>query len=538
MSNLGRQRPLAIVPSPTRQAARRLRAGIAALLLLAGLVAAGPPRPAPAAPLNHWSVPVLAHYYIWFDPSSWDRAKIDLPALGPYSSDDPAVMRQHVAWARAAGIDGFIVSWKSTPTLNRRLQQLIQIADESDFKLSIIYEGLDFNRDPLPVAQVAADFDYFLDHFAGDKAFDMFPRPLMIWSGTWEFSPAEVAQVTNTRRDRLTILASEKGVADYQRLADLVDGDMYYWSSVEAGTNTGYQTKLNAMSAAIHANNGLWVAPAAPGFDARLVGGTQTVDRKDGQTLRTEITAAMQSSPDILGLISWNEFSENSYIEPSRQYGRRYLDVLTDILSHPPPAPIPNPAGRVADPQDPAVRYFPAVGHTLRGVFRTYWEQHGGLAQFGYPLTEEFQERSPTDGKRYTVQYFERNRFEAHPENAGTPYEVLLGLLGRTVTADRATGPAFVLQANALPGTRFFPQTGHNLAPQFAAFWTEHGGLPVYGYPISEAFQETSPTDGKPYRVQYFERNRLEYHPELPAPFRVSLGLLGVQVLQARGWIP
>jgi hypothetical protein len=59
----------------------------------------------------------------------------------------------------------------------------------------------------------------------------------------------------------------------------------------------------------------------------------------------------------------------------------------------------------------------------------------------------------------------------------------------------------------------------------------------VYGYPISEAFTEVSPTDGKPYLVQYFERNRLEYHPELSEEYRVSLGLLGVQVLQARGWI-
>jgi hypothetical protein len=538
MSHLGRQRPFAIVPPPTRPAAGRLRLGVAALLLFAGWAAASPPRPTPAATVNHWGVPVLAHYYIWFDSSSWDRAKIDLPALGAYSSDDPQVMRQQVAWAQQAGIDGFIVSWKSTPTLNRRLQQLMEIADAADFKLSIIYEGLDFNRDPLPATQVAADFDYFLAHFASDKAFSMFPKPLMIWSGTWKFSPDEVAQVTSTRRDRLTILASEKGVADYQRLADVVDGDMYYWSSVDAATNTGYQAKLNAMAAAIHANNGLWVAPAAPGFDARLVGGTQTVDRKDGQTLRDEMTAAMQSSPDVIGLISWNEFSENSYIEPSQKYGRRYLDVLTDILSHPPPAPVPNPADRVADPQNPAVRYFPAVGHTLRGVFRAYWEQHGALAQFGYPLTEEFQERSPTDGKQYTVQYLERNRFEAHPENAGTPYEVLLGLLGRTVTANRTEGAAFALPANALPGTRFFPQTGHTLAPQFAAFWDEHGGLPVYGYPISEALQEQSPTDGKTYLVQYFERNRLEYHPELPAPFRVSLGLLGVQVLQARGWIP
>ena len=47
-----------------------------------------------------------------------------------------------------------------------------------------------------------------------------------------------------------------------------------------------------------------------------------------------------------------------------------------------------------------------------------------------------------------------------------------------------------------------------------------------------------SPTDGKPYLVQYFERNRLEYHPELGEAYRVSLGLLGAQVLQSRGWLP
>jgi glucose/arabinose dehydrogenase len=45
-------------------------------------------------------------------------------------------------------------------------------------------------------------------------------------------------------------------------------------------------------------------------------------------------------------------------------------------------------------------------------------------------LSEEFEEKNPTDGKTYIVQYFERNRFEYHPENKGTPYEVLLGLLG------------------------------------------------------------------------------------------------------------
>jgi len=42
-------------------------------------------------------------------------------------------------------------------------------------------------------------------------------------------------------------------------------------------------------------------------------------------------------------------------------------------------------------------------------------------------------EKNQADGKEYTVQYFERARLEYHPENAGTPYVVLLGLMGTEV---------------------------------------------------------------------------------------------------------
>ncbi len=85
------------------------------------------------------------------------------------------------------------------------------------------------------------------------------------------------------------------------------------------------------MGQAVHTKNGLWIAPAAPGFDARLVGGTRVVERQDGATLRRQMDAAIKSSPDAVGLISWNEFSENTHLEPSRNYNRRYLEVLADI---------------------------------------------------------------------------------------------------------------------------------------------------------------------------------------------------------------
>lgn len=282
-------------------------------------------------------IPVLAYYYIWFDPKSWDRAKTDYPLLGRYSSSNIEIMRQHVKWAKAAGIKGFIVSWKSTDKLNQRLEQLIQVANEENFKLVIIYQGLDFYRKPLPIEQVDADLSYFMDHYADQQPFDLYEKPLVIWSGTWEFSREQVESVVFGKRDHLLILASERNVDGYSRLADLVDGNAYYWSSVNPDTFPGYPEKLKAMGEAVHANGGLWIAPAAPGFDARLIGGTTVVDRKDGETLQIQFNMALQSSPDAIGLISWNEFSENSHIEPSENYGDRYLKVLTNIREAPAP---------------------------------------------------------------------------------------------------------------------------------------------------------------------------------------------------------
>jgi glycosyl hydrolase family 99 len=313
--------------------------------MLMGMSAFSVPRPAAAADDAAASpVPVLAYYYIWFDEASWNRAKIDYPLLGRYTSDDPEVMRQHVRWAKDAGIDGFIVSWKGTLVLDRRLEQLMRIASEEQFKLAIIYQGLDFHRDPQPVERVAADIDHFIDAYAADPVFDIFGGPMVIWSGTWEYTPDEIASVSTTRGLRsgcewhsniaprcVLLLATEKNLAGVERLAGIVDGNAYYWSSVNPDTFPRYQEKLDEMSAAVHGDNGIWIAPAAAGFDARLIGGTTMVDRQGGDLLRRELNAATASSPDAIGLISWNEFSENSHIEPSQLFGSTALDVLADV---------------------------------------------------------------------------------------------------------------------------------------------------------------------------------------------------------------
>src|SRR5207302_1478914 len=97
-----------------------------------------------------------------------------------------------------------------------------------------------------------------------------------------------------------------------------------------------------------------------------------------------------------------------------------------------PSAPRPDP-GSAASYQ----RYFSETGHNLSWGFKGFWDANGALLVFGYPLTEEFQVHNVDAGTYQTVQYVERQRFEWHPENDGTPYTVLLGRLGAEDAAAR-----------------------------------------------------------------------------------------------------
>lgn len=185
--------------------------------------------------------------------------------------------------------------------------------------------------------------------------------------------------------------------------------------------------------------------------------------------------------------------------------------------------------------------FFKETGHTLDGKFREYWEKNGGLARFGYPITEPFEEFSIELGKALTVQYFERNRLELHPENAGTQYEVLLGMLGREFSAIIGPRPQGAISSGEtleVPDGLFFKETGHSVTAKFYAYWKNNGGLAQHGLPLTEPTEEINPIDGKKYTVQYFERSRLELHPEnAGTQYEVLIGHFGVQYLKAMGWI-
>ena len=274
---------------------------------------------------------MYAYFYQWFKTSSWDRAKQDLPLAGRYASDDAQVLRKQVEQAKGAGIKGFLTSWKSTDSLNRRLDLLVHVAHLESLDLGVVYEALDFSRHPLPIATVQHDLLYLTDRWGTSLTSRYYGRPVIIWTGTDQYTTADVRAVKTALGNRTYLLAASRSVSGYERVAGIVDGEAYYWSSADPASSAT-TAKLKAISQSVHAHHGLWFAPAASGYDGRSLGGTRVIGRDNGRTLVKSLDNAFASSPNAVAVISWNEWSENTYIEPGKKYGDRELQALKSNL--------------------------------------------------------------------------------------------------------------------------------------------------------------------------------------------------------------
>jgi len=159
-------------------------------------------------------------------------------------------------------------------------------------------------------------------------------------------------------------------------------------------------------------------------------------------------------------------------------------------------------------------RYYPQHGHWVEGDFlKAYLNNPLASEVYGYPITPAF--AHSTSG--YLVQYFERARFELIQDN---PPELRVKITDLGAYFYSPGGPELIIPAG-MPACRHFPETGKKVCYTFLDYFEANGGAAQFGYPISNfEFQEER-------IVQYFQRARFEWHPELPHQQRVTLTDLG-----------
>jgi hypothetical protein len=192
-----------------------------------------------------------------------------------------------------------------------------------------------------------------------------------------------------------------------------------------------------------------------------------------------------------------------------------------------PADPLPAPSEADAK-RNPDKVYIKESGHYLQGDFKDVWFRTdiNGLSIYGYPLTEQFTEYDPRSKSDKIVQYFERVKFEqASPKDL-----VRTALIGYDAIEGRFFPPGRF--AVTTDDQTFFDQTKHLLKGAFYDFWYKNGGLQRFGYPITEEFTEKN-AEGKDTVYQYFERAKFAFDPETK---NVTISLLGLEVLQKKGW--
>ncbi|HVN56568.1 MAG TPA: hypothetical protein VMT46_19740 [Anaerolineaceae bacterium] len=174
--------------------------------------------------------------------------------------------------------------------------------------------------------------------------------------------------------------------------------------------------------------------------------------------------------------------------------------------------------------QNETSRYFQETGHTVSGDFLGYYDSaKDPLLLFGFPITDAFED--PLSG--LTVQFFQRARFELHID-ADDNQRVQLSPLGVLLYLP---GPEVQFPTDT-PACRFYSlnNQGHYVCYAFLDFFNANGGLERFGYPLSNIEKQDD------LYVQYFERARFEWHPELPTNHRVTLADLGRAYFDQRGY--
>lgn len=78
------------------------------------------------------------------------------------------------------------------------------------------------------------------------------------------------------------------------------------------------------------------------------------------------------------------------------------------------------------------------------------------------------------------------------------------------------------------PDKIYFSDCGHYLSYGFLKFWQMNGKFDSFGCPVTDEITENGRT------VQYFQKARMEYHPDLAGTqWETSLGLLGTELYSA-----
>lgn len=274
---------------------------------------------------------ILAFYYPWYSLDSWMSPYLQDKPLIPYNSDDISTIYHHVHLAKQAGIDGFISSWWGpNGETDKNLQKLLSVSEDMDFKVSIYLETLTGPSRSLPESEILSWLRYFLQNYGRDKRFFQLEGKPVIFIWLADETPLDIwERIFNTLKSEdyhAIFIADSLNTSDLQVFDGLHDYgptsfDEIFLRVSDTVKTYGWLEDNPQLK--------LWAATAQPGYDDGILperAGAAT-DRANGTTYSHTFEAAINTEPDWILISTFNEWWENTHIEPSKNYGNLYLEL-------------------------------------------------------------------------------------------------------------------------------------------------------------------------------------------------------------------
>jgi hypothetical protein len=307
---------------------------------------------------------VLSFYYPWYSsplgPSGrWDHwvdvtedsifDSAHYPLHGAYDSNDENVIRSHIAIAKQAGIDAFIVSWWGIGSYEEKpIDEILTLAEQMDLKITFYYESVrELTRDEI-VDELTYLFESYSDHSAFLKvsgkpvvfvyAVPAYGRDPEFWFDVRDLVEENVGSVVLIGdTDDEEYLCVFDGFHVYIHLGEDVAG--FYRGCVdrfEVGVSTMDTDELFTAAYSgeeIYMRVKPFLLTVTPGFDATSWGRLEPyVDRLDGETYMGYWDVVQEIGPHSVLITSWNEWHEGTEIEPSREHGFDYINMTRGFI--------------------------------------------------------------------------------------------------------------------------------------------------------------------------------------------------------------
>ncbi|MCC6579784.1 MAG: hypothetical protein IT440_05035 [Phycisphaeraceae bacterium] len=295
-----------------------------------------------------------------------DIASVVCPLIGPYASWSPRVVKYHLATAKAAGIQAMLVLWYGPGNdLDARIPMILDVARETGTKIAICYEekiNWPGYRNPESrediVKNATADLQYILDRYAGHAAYlRRNGQPFICQFNYWGAGELGPNNILPDEWTEIFARLSQPVVYARQNFDEMyhprIAGAYVWW------TDDDWPRRFAQLAHDLIPQQKLVFAMTmiCPGFDDAGVWGWGNGPRKSKEygmpVLQRTCAEALIGSPELIQIVTWNDFNEGTAVEPSLEYGYQWLDAIEQWLGKTQGRPV-----NLDDNRDPLREYL------------------------------------------------------------------------------------------------------------------------------------------------------------------------------------